>query len=72
MKRTYKFTDIPIAMEHEISEWLADQPTTEFVYEYERTGSGDIVSIFEVKFSDANVALLFDLKFSDLIRRSRY
>jgi len=61
-----------IEREHDISEWLADQPNVGFSYSYERTSSGNIVSIFEVDFLDANTALLFDLKFSDANSRNRY
>ena len=58
--------------EHEMSEWLADQPNVRFSFSYERTSSGDIVSIFEVDFFDARTALVFDLKFSDANSRNRY
>jgi hypothetical protein len=72
MKRIYKFNLILIEKEHEINEWLAAQPNVAVAYSYERTSGGDIVSIFEVDFLDANVALIFDLKFSDADSRNRY
>ena len=65
-KRIYKFTALPIERECEISEWLNFQENVAVSYSYFREGSGDIVSIFEVEFLDANSALLFDLKFSDI------
>jgi hypothetical protein len=58
--------------EWEISEWLDSQESVTASYSYFRTGSGDIVSVFEVEFSDANTALLFDLKFSDVDSYNRH
>jgi hypothetical protein len=58
--------------EWEISEWLDSQENITASYSYFREGSGAIVSVFEVEFSDANTALLFDLKFSEIDSYNRH
>jgi hypothetical protein len=53
-------------------DWLVSHENVKVTYSYFREGSGGIVSVFEVKFSDANSALLFDLKFSDIESYNRH
>jgi len=71
-KRVYKFVDLPIERECEMHDWLVSHENVKVTYSYFREGSGGIVSVFEVKFSDANSALLFDLKFSDIESYNRH
>ena len=70
--RIYKFTALPMERECEVHDWLIAQEDVKVTYSYFREGSGAIVSVFEVEFLDANSALLFDLKFSDIESYNRY
>lgn len=65
--RNYRFRDLPIDIEYEISEWLYKQSSIAYIYSYERTGSGDIVSIFEIDFTDAKIETLFLLLWGDIM-----
>jgi hypothetical protein len=58
--------------ECEVHDWLIAHDGVKVTYSYFREGSGAIVSVFEVEFLDANSALLFDLKFSDIESYNRY
>jgi hypothetical protein len=58
--------------EWEISEWLTSQENVGFSFSYFREGTGAIVSVFELDFFDANTALLFDLKFSEIESHNRH
>ena len=64
--RIYKFTALPMERECEVHDWLIAHKDVKVTYSYFREGTGAIVSVFEVEFLDANSALLFDLKFSDI------
>ena len=70
--RIYKFVDLPMERECEVHDWLIDHKDVKVTYSYFREGTGAIVSVFEVEFLDANSALLFDLKFSDIESYNRY
>lgn len=70
--RIYKFLDLPIERECEMHDWLIAQPNVKVNYSYFREGTGAIVSVFEVEFSDARIELLFDLKFSDVESYNRH
>ena len=72
MNRIYKFLDLPIERECEMHDWLIDQQGVTVVYSYFREGTGAIVSVFEVFFSDPRIELLFDLKFSDVESYNRH
>lgn len=72
LTRIYKFTALPMERECEVYDWLISQKDIKVQYSYFREGSGAIVSVFEVKFPDANSALLFDLKFSDIESYNSY
>lgn len=65
-KRIYKFIGLPMERECEVHDWLISHEDVKVQYSYFREGTGAIVSVFEVEFLDANSALLFDLKFSDV------
>ena len=70
--RIYKFTALPMERECEVYDWLISQKDIKVQYSYFREGTGAIVSVFEVEFPNANSALLFDLKFSDIESYNSY
>ena len=70
--RIYKFLDLPIERECEMHDWLILQKNVKVNYSYFREGTGAIVSVFEVEFSDPKIELLFDLKFSDIESYNRH
>lgn len=70
--KIYKFLDLPMEREYEMSEWLTNQEDVAFTYSYFREGTGVIVSVFEIEFLDPKIELLFGLKFSDVESYNRH
>lgn len=71
-KRIYKLTALPLERDWAVHEWLNSREDIPVSFSYFREGTGDIVSIIEINFPDANTELLFDLKFSDIESYNRY